>query len=230
MKLHKLHVLHRQAGAHDHRAAIARAGMCRRAGEVGASVAAGRQDDLVGAEAMQSARGQVYGNDTAASAVLHDQVDSEVFDKKLGIVCQRLLIERMQHCVTRAIGRCAGALCRALTIMRGHATKRALVNSTFLGTRERHTVMLEFDDGIGRLLAHVLNRILVTEPVGALDRVVHVPTPVILPHVAKRGANAALRCHGVTACWEYFRDAGGPEAGFCQSECRTQPGAAGADH
>ena len=31
MKLHELHVLNRQAGAHHHRAAVARAGMCRRA-------------------------------------------------------------------------------------------------------------------------------------------------------------------------------------------------------
>ena len=53
MELHELHVLQRQAGAQNHRVAVAGAGVRRRAGEIGAPVAAGRQDCPLGAEAVQ---------------------------------------------------------------------------------------------------------------------------------------------------------------------------------
>ena len=59
--------------------------------------------------------------------------------------------------------------------------------------------MLELVDDLRRHLAHVLDRVLVAEPVRALDRVVHVPEPVVLGHVAERGADAALRRDRVRA-------------------------------
>ena len=85
VELHELHVLQRQAGAQHHGVAVARAGVRARAGEIGAAIAAGRQDGLLGAEAVQAAVGQAQGDDAAAGAVLiHDQVDGEVLDEELG--------------------------------------------------------------------------------------------------------------------------------------------------
>ncbi len=81
----------------------------------------------------------------------------------------------------------------------------------------------------GRFLAHVLDRVLIAEPVGALDGVVHVPAPVVLAHVAERSRDAALRRYRVAAGREHLGDAGRVEAGFRQAEGRTQAGAAGAD-
>ena len=69
--------------------------------------------------------------------------------------------------------------------------------------------MLKLDDRGNRLAAHVFNRILVAEPVGAPDRVVHVPAPIVLFHVSERRADAALRGDRVTARRKDLGDAGG---------------------
>src|SRR5437016_13502180 len=83
--------------------------------------------------------------------------------------------------------------------MHGMATERPLINQAVLGARERHAEMLELDDRFHRVSAHVFDRVLVAEPVGALDRVVHVLAPIVLAHITERGANAALRRDGVAA-------------------------------
>ena len=113
--------------------------------------------------------------------------------------------------------------------LRGHAAERALVDLAVLGARERHAVVLELDHGRDRLAAHVLDRVLVAEPVGTLDGVVEVVAPVVLAHVAERGRDAALRRHGVRARREHLGDARRLQAFLRQPEGRAQAGAAGAD-
>src|SRR5262249_4697342 len=71
--------------------------------------------------------------------------------------------------------------------------------------------------------------ILVTEPVGALDRVVHVPEPAVLGHVAERRADAALRGDGVRARREHLRQHAHRQAGFGELQRRTHAGATRAD-
>src|SRR6185295_2218271 len=89
--------------------------------------------------------------------------------------------------------------------------------------------MFEFVDSFGGVLAEIFDRILVAEPVRALDGVVHVPAPIVLAIVAKRGRNAALRRHRVAACREDFGYAGGLEAGSSTFERSAQTRAARAD-
>src|SRR6187399_90299 len=105
---------------------------------------------------------------------------------------QRLLIEGVQHRMTRAVRRGTGPLRGALPVASRHAAEWPLIDAAVLGARERHAVVLELDDRRRRLLAHVLDCVLVTEPVRSLDRVVHVPAPIVLAHVAERCANTAL--------------------------------------
>src|SRR5690606_19945865 len=105
------------------------------------------------AEAVQRSVGHVQRDDSAALAVLHDQIDREVLDEELRLVLQRLLIQRMQHGVPGPVRRRTGALRRALAEMRGHAAERALVDAAVLGAGERQAVMLEFENGVRRLLA-----------------------------------------------------------------------------
>ena len=62
---------------------------------------------------------------------------------------------------------------------------------------EGHAHVLELVDHPGRFAAHVFDRVLVTEPVRALDGVVEVVVPVVLRHVAQAGTDAALRGHRV---------------------------------
>ena len=85
MELHELHVLHRQTGAQRHAAAVTRAGVRGRAGEIGAAVATRGEDHGVRAIAMQLAGGEVERHDAAAGAVLHDEIEREVFDEEFGV-------------------------------------------------------------------------------------------------------------------------------------------------
>ena len=209
MELHELHVLHRQSGAQRHAAAVAGAGVRRGAGEIRAAVAAGGEDHGMRAVAMQPARGHVQRHHAAAGAVLHDEIEREVFDEELGVVLDRLLVQRVQHRVAGAVGRGAGAVRRALAVMRGHAAEWPLVDAAVVGARERHAVVLELDDRGRRFLAHELDGVLVAEPVRALDGVVEMEAPVVLAHVAERGGDAALRGHGMAARREHLREAGG---------------------
>src|SRR3954453_24163619 len=106
---------------------------------------------------------------------------------------QRLAVHGVQHGVTGAVGGGAGALGLALAVINGHAAEWPLIDAAIVGARERHTPVLEFIDRRRRLAHHVLDRILIAEPVRPLDGVVHVPAPVVLVHVAERRRYSALR-------------------------------------
>src|SRR6185436_7799754 len=78
MELDEFHVLQRETGAQYHAAAVARAGMRRGAGSVGAAIAAGRQNRGLRPETMQRAVVELERDDAATDAlVVHDQVDGE---------------------------------------------------------------------------------------------------------------------------------------------------------
>ncbi|MPN04450.1 hypothetical protein SDC9_151688 [bioreactor metagenome] len=112
----------------------------------------------------------------------------------------------------------------------GHvAAKRALVNLAIVGTVERHAIVLELDDHFVGLLAHELDGILVTEPVGTLDGIVHVPRPVIFLGVTQRSRHTALRCNSVRAGRKNLGQHGRLQAGFGQLDRGTQTGATGTD-
>jgi hypothetical protein len=90
--------------------------------------------------------------------------------------------------------------------------------------------MLELIDRLGRVAAEIFNGVLVAEPIGALDRVVHVPAPVVFAHVAERCSNAALRGDRMRASGKNFGDARGSQSRFAAADHGAQTGAAGADH
>jgi hypothetical protein len=129
-----------------------------------------------------------------------------------------------------AVGRRTRALRDPLAEMRGHAAERALINFPVIGARERHAVVLEFDDGGRRPLAHELDGVLVAEPIRALDRVIHMPAPVVGAHVAECRGDTSLRRHGVAAGGKDFGQACRGQTCFRKPEGRAQARAAGADH
>ncbi len=231
MELDELHVLQRQAGAKHHRIAVAGAGVGRGRGVIDLAVAAGGEDHRLGAEAVDRPVVEAQGNNAAARPVLHDQVDREIFDEEVGVVLQALLVERVKHGVAGAVGGGAGALRRRpLAHILGHAAERALVDLALGGAAERQAGMLELDDGGGRFAAQIFDRVLVAEPVGTLDGVVHVPLPMVGAHVAEAGGDPALRRDGVAAGREDLGDAGGLQARVGRAHGGAKSGAAGADH
>lgn len=59
--------------------------------------------------------------------------------------------------------------------------------------------MLKLDDRSWGLTGHVVNSVLVTEPVGTLDGIVHMPPPIILVHVTQSGIDTTLGSHGMAS-------------------------------
>ncbi len=230
VELDEFHVLEGQAGAQHHGIAVAGAGVCRGAGEIGAPVTAGREDGHVGAEAVDAAVVELHRDHAAAAAVLHDEVDDEILDEELGGMLERGAVERVQHGVAGAVGGGAGALRDALAVIGGHAAERALVDLAVLGARKRNTPVLELIHRRRRIAAHIFDGVLIAEPVRPLDGVVHVPAPVVLAHVAERCSNAALGRDGVRAGRKHLADAGGAQPCFAAADHRAQAGAAGPDH
>ena len=210
MELHEFHVLERQSRARDHSAAISGAGMGGGRGVVCSPIAAGRENDRLGAERVQGSVIQVPGNDPFASAILrHEEIECEKLDEKLRAVPERLAVERVQDGVSGAVRGGAGALHRrALAEILHVPAERPLVDTPVTGAREGHPVVLELVDCGGSLAAQIFDGILVAEPVRALDGVVHVPAPVVRAHVAQRCRDAALRCDRVRARGEELADAG----------------------
>ena len=116
--------------------------MRRGAREIGAPITASRQHRLVRPEQMQAAVIQVPGQATNAGAVfVHNQVEGDVLHEELGLVAQRLLIQRVQDRVTRPV-RCRTSAQRgAFAKIRGHAAKSALIDMAAVCARERHAVV-----------------------------------------------------------------------------------------
>ena len=231
MELHELHILQGKPGAQHHGVSVAGANMRGCTREISPAVAAGRQDHKLRTEAMNGAVVELHADDAAAAAILHDQVDREELNEEFGLVSQRLTVERMQHCMAGPVGRRASALRRrTLAELGGHAAERALVDAAVLGARERHAPMLEFIHGGRRIAAEILDRILIAEPIRPLNGVVHVPSPIVWPHVAERRRDAALRRDRVRAGRKYLGDAGRPQSRLRTANGRPQSRATGTDN
>ncbi len=231
VELDEFHVLQWQPGTQHHGVAVTGASVSRGAGLVDPTAAASGDDGHIGAESVNRPVLETPGEQAAARAVLvHQEVDGEILDKEARLMLEALLVERVQDRVAGAIRGGAGPISHvALGILRRVPAKAALVDLAGLGTAERHAEMFELDDRRDRLTAHILDRILVAEPVGAPDRVVDVPAPIVLFHVAERRADAALRGNRVAACWKNLGDAGGVQPGRHHAQGRPQSGAAGAE-
>ena len=232
MKLDEFHVLQRQPGAQHHGVAVAGAGVRRGAGLVDPAASARRDNGHVGAEAVDRSVLETPGEQAAADAILvHQQVESEILDEEARLVLQALLVERVQDRVAGAIRRGAGPIRHvALGIFRRVAAEPPLVDLAGIGTAERHAQMLELDDRMDRLAAHICDRVLVAEPIGAPDRVEHVPAPIVFLDIAERGADPALRGDGVAARRKDLGDAGRVQTGRDHAERRPQSGAAGTEN
>ncbi len=142
---------------------------------------------------------------------------------------QVLLIQRMQHGMTGAVGGGTGAHRLLAAEVQALAAEGALIDAAVFQARERHAVMFELDHQMRRGAAHVFDRVLIAEVVAALDGVVHVPVPVVRLHVAERGVDAALRRHGVRARGKYLGHDRDMRLALRQLQRRAQPAAAGAD-
>ena len=89
-------------------------------------------------------------------------------------------------------GRIGGALDRGAAELARVAAEPALGDMPVLGTGEGHALTLQVDHGLRRVFGEQFGRILVHQPVAALDGVVVMPVPVIGLHIAQARGDAAL--------------------------------------
>jgi hypothetical protein len=231
VELDELEILVGETGASNHGHTVTSAGVGRSAAEVGTAVATSSQDSVAGQEAVESAVLLVVRQDTAALAVLHDEVNGEVLDEVVGVVPEGLAVEGVKESVAGTVGSSTATVSLAtLSELLGLTTECTLVNLAIFSSGEGAAIVLQLDDGGGGFAGHVVDGVLVTEPVGPLDGIVHVPPPVVLVHVAERGVDAALGGDRMTPRWEELGDTGCVETGLGKTEGGAQTGATGSDN
>ena len=186
MELPELHVFQRNARACGHAEAIAGVDEGVGARRENAPRAAGSKQGCLGVKNHHLAGFHFQRGDAEHIAFqVANQIECHPLDKKLRVRKHVALVQRMQHRVTGAVSGTAGTLHRFFTEILGMTTEGALINSAILIAVKRHAEVFEFDDRLRRSFAHELDRILVAQPVGALDGVVHMPVPIVLAHVAQ---------------------------------------------
>ena len=88
---------------------------------------------------------------------------------------------------------CSSRLTTLAEILR-LAAEGTLINPPLLSSREWQTHVLKLEDSLGPHRTHVLDGILIAYVVRALDRVVHVPPPVVIGVGACDSAGDAALC------------------------------------
>jgi len=204
--------------------------MSRGAREVGTTVSSGGKDSLVRAETVKGTILHVQGENTAALAILHDEVQGEVLDEEVGVVAEGLAIKGVKNRVAGTISD-SGATVGLTTLakLQTLTTKGTLVDLALLGSGEGDTVVLQLDNTVRGLATHVMDSILITEPVRTLDSIVHVPSPVILAHVSESSIDTTLGSDSVGTGREELGDTSSVETSLSKTEGGTETGTTGTD-
>mmetsp|Transcript_30869 Transcript_30869/g.65337 ORF Transcript_30869/g.65337 Transcript_30869/m.65337 type:complete len:416 (-) Transcript_30869:68-1315(-) len=231
MELHEFRILIRQSGTHGHGISISGTSMRTRTRKVGPSIPPRSQHGILGLNAMNRPIFHIQRRGTHALSIgSHEQIHGKVFDKVRGIKRQTPSVKSVKHGMSRTIGRTRASMgLSPLPEIERLSAKRALVNLALFGTRERQPEFFQFQNRLRGLPTHVVNGVLVAQPIAALDGIVHVPPPIVRAHVAEGGVDASLGGHGVRAGGEEFGHAGGFESGFAEAHGGAEAGAAGAD-
>lgn len=166
VELDEFQILERQTGTCDHGHTVTSASVCASSAEVSLAVTTGGQDSLVRAEAMDRTVLHVERDDTDAFAILHDQVKRKVLDEEVGVVAERLTVQSVKHGVSSSVGGGGATVGLAtLAVVERLTAEGTLVDLAVLGTGEGKTEVLELDDSAGSLTTHVVNSVLVTQPI-----------------------------------------------------------------
>lgn len=219
VELHKLHVHVGESGSVEHGHSVSGTSVCRSTTLPGSAVTASGEHGVVASESVEATVFHAQSDDSLALAILHNQVQSKVLNKVSGIVEQGSTVESMEETVSGSIGDAAASMgLTTLAELQTLTAKGSLVDLALLGSREWHSVVFELDDCIWSNLAHVLDSVLISEPIGSLHSVVVVVFPAVLFHIAESGVDTALSGHGVRSGWEELSDASGFETGLRQSK------------
>ena len=204
--LHHLHVHQRRAHAVAHRDAVARADQRVGGRVVDLAVTARREDHRLGGEQLHGAVADVAGHGAGDAAVVarHEGGREPLLVAVDLLVLHQLLVEHVQD-------RLAGDVGHVVRARRRGAAEGAGAEAALLVAVEGHAEVLEVEDLLRRLAAHDLDRVLVAEVVGPLDRVERVRLPRVLR--VEGGVDPALGRVGVRAHRMDLRDDADGRAG-----------------
>ncbi len=222
-------VLYRHASTQSHADAVTGVDQGVGGGRVDTACTASGQNGGLGTDVGGFAGFDADRDHTNEFAFLiFHQINSVVLVEERGTGFQVALIKRVQQRVTGTVGRSASTCSlTALAVVLGLATERTLVDAALLGTRERQTHVVQLENSGRAFLTHVFDSVLVTDVVGTLDGIVHVPAPVIVRVGGSDGArDAALRGHSVRTGRENLGDHRSLVAALCQLQRSAHAGTA----
>lgn len=135
----------------------------------------------------------VVRHNASALALFHKQVHRKVLHKEDAVVPKGSSEQRVQHRVTRSVSNSTAAVgLTTLAKLTRLPSKGSLVDFAFCRAREGHSVGFEFANSNRGFSRHVLDSVLVTQPVRSLHCVIEVPSPVVFVHVAKSSIDSSL--------------------------------------
>ena len=110
------------------------------------------------------------------------------------------------------------------------SSEGSLIDLALLSPGERKTIRFELENGLGCFLAHVVDGVLITQPVASLDSIISVPPPVVVMHVSKGRIDTSLSSNSMRTGGEKFRNAGSLEALLDETESRAKASSSGSNH
>ena len=219
MELNELWVLNWEASSSDHTTTVASASVSTRARLVGTTISTSSHDGVGSLHSVNGSVSHIVGHDTTALAFFHDKVHREVLNEEDAIVTKGTSEECVQHGVSGTISDSAASVSLStLAEICGLTTEGSLVDLTVTCSAEGHTIGLELTDSDRSLPSHILDGILISEPVGALDCVIEVESPVILVHVAESGVDSTLSGDSVRSGGEQLGNTSSLESSLGETE------------
>ena len=198
MELPELHVLQRDAGACAHAQAVAGVDVGVGGSLPDAACATGGQHRHLGFEDHDLAGFHFQGHHAQHVAFgVADQVQRHPFDEEGGACPDVTLVKRVQQGVAGAVGGRTGARHGLLAQVGRVAPERTLVDGAVGVAVERHAEVLELVDDLGRLAAHELDGVLVTEPLTVSNMCQYQLSSLMLPSEAPMPPCAATVCERV---------------------------------
>ena len=180
------------------------------------------EDDRLRADRLQPAVQKIPGDHALAAVVVDHELPGEELLVGRDVALHHLLVEDVDQDVAGDVGGVGGSR------LAGGA-EGPLRDPPVLGAREDRAPVLELVDVAGRLVAEDLDRVLVAEVVGALDRVEGVLLGAVLGRVSERRVDPALGRAGVAADRMDLREKRDVRAEIVSLDRGAHPGAPGAD-
>ena len=217
VELPHFNVLHRQTSTQGHAHAVTGVDQGIGGRGVDTTGTTGGKDGGLGLEEHGLTGLDVDGDHTTdITLIVLDQFRGIPLVVELGAVLQVLLIQGVQQRVTGTVSSSTGtSSLTTFTEVLGLTTKRALVDTTFFGTGERQTHMIQLEHRFRADITHVFDSVLVTDVIGTFNGIVHVPAPIIVGIGRRdRTGDTALGGYSVRTGREYFGNQRSLEAGL----------------